>query len=839
MKKVVLFLALGISCSVLYAQTQRTLNSVRKQFNEEFERLRREGKTGKENASGDGLMQQFRRWEYMMRSRTLPGGIIPDGSHQWNEWHKYQATHSDQFKTAVALPAWKQVGNSLVPSNGGGAGRVNVVRFDPVNTNIIYAGTAGGGVWKTTNGGGSWTPLGDEFPVTSIADIAIDPNNGNNIYVATGDGAGYEFGVSNDFWGGVYTSGILRSTDGGITWAKATPIFDQSSREIVQRLVINPSNANVLLAATRTAVYRTTNGGNSWRKVLTAHCYDMEWKPGDPLTIYAGGDGNLYRSTDGGANWSTLKNGIGTGRMSIEVSASNPLVIYALAASTLQKSVDGGTTWAAKSFPSGAGFYGYYDLVLSCADANSDYLVAGGLNTVKSTNGGTSWSSVDVWYSFTSPNYVHADKHAAVFYPGSTSNILLGTDGGVFQTNNGGSSWIDLSNGMAIAQVYRLGTTPQNTNLVISGWQDNGCNKWDGTSWRQLFGADGMEAAIDPTNQNTLYECYQYGALQRSLDGGLSWSYIAPSSGDWITPFVIDPVVSTRLYYATSSLYKSDNRGNSWSLVPGVNFSSTGGYASAIAVAPSNNNILYVTSPTKMYRVDISTNTATVITGTLPVNLTGINYIAVSNTDPNKVWVVLGGYSNGNKVFKSTNGGTTWTNVSGTLPNLPVSTIVYQNGSNDRVFIGTDIGVFATDNTQPDWLFYNNKLPNVMIHELEINYTSNKLVAATYGRGIWEVTLPAPSPAGIAQKTVKQAELAATVYPNPSNGIVNIQVPSATQEVQLEIYKLTGEKVMSKTFSATEAKAIRIDISRQPFGNYIIRMNSGDAAVSKEVQLVK
>ena len=140
-------------------------------------------------------MQQFKRWEYLMQTRTLAGGVIPDGTQQWTEWQKYQSTHSEQFKTTAGFPEWKQVGTSVVPSNGGGAGRVNVVRFDPGNTNIIYAGTAGGGVWKTTDAGVTWTPLGDQFPVTSIADIAIDPNNGNNIYVATGDGAGYEFGL--------------------------------------------------------------------------------------------------------------------------------------------------------------------------------------------------------------------------------------------------------------------------------------------------------------------------------------------------------------------------------------------------------------------------------------------------------------------------------------------------------------------------------------------------------------------------------------------------------------------------------------------------------------------
>ncbi|MFN8270816.1 MAG: T9SS type A sorting domain-containing protein [Chitinophagaceae bacterium] len=771
----------------------------------------------------------------MMKTRTLPGGNLPPANIQWTEWQKYQSTHAEQFASLAAQPKWQQVGTNTVPSLGGGAGRVNVVRFDPVNTNTMYAGTAGGGVWKSTDAGSSWTALGDNYPVTSIADIAIDATDGNNIYVATGDGAGYELGT--DFWGGVYTAGILRSTDGGATWFVSGKILPQDYIDIIQRLIINPSNNKVLLAATRLGIYRSIDGGSKWKLVLSSHCYDMEWNTADPKTVYAGGDGNLYKSIDGGSTWNYLRTGAGAGRMSIEVSKQNSSVIYILTSSSFQKTTDGGTSWTTQTYPSGAGFYGYYDLMLSCSDANSNYLIAGGLNTVKSTNGGASWSYVDN-SSYTAPNYVHADKHAGIFFPGSTTSFVVGTDGGIFKTVNGGSNWTDLSNGLMIAQIYRIGTTPQNPNLVTSGWQDNGCNKWDGTSWKHIFGADGMETAIDYSNQNTIYESYQYGALNRSLDGGSSWTYIAPSSGDWITPFIIDPIVNTRLYYGTNALYKSDNRGTSWTAVAGVNFNS--GYGSAIAVAPSNNNIVYAASLYQIFRADISNNTAKNITGTLPVGGSGINYIATSNTDPNKLWVAMAGYQKGNKVFSSTDGGTTWTNVSGTLPNLPVNTIVYQNGSNDKLFIGTDIGVYTIDNSVGDWIYFSKALPNVLVHELEINYGSNKLVAATYGRGIWQIDLPAlAQPITLSSEKARPAELKANVFPNPSTGIVNIKVLGAKQPVSIDVYKLTGEMVASFVNDAVSASSIKLNISNQPFGNYILKIKSGESTTSKTVQLVK
>lgn len=835
MKKILTTLV-ALMCFFLITQAQNTtnnrrnLNEIRANFLKEFDRLEKNGQAGKED---DGLMKQFKRWEYITSTRVLPGGYLPNADIQWREWQNYQATHSDQFEKLAAVPNWQQVGTNAVPALGGGAGRINVIRFAPANTNIIYIGAAGAGVWKSLDGGATWNTTSDMYPVTGVADIAIYPGNSNIVYVATGDGYGYEFG-QNEFWGGVYSAGIMRSTDAGATWARVGNL-EQTDKNIIQRLLVSPLNSKILLMARRDGIYFSKNSGTSWQLASSAHCYDMEYNAANPTIVYAGGEGVVYKSVDGGRTWASIKTGLGAGRMSLEVSASDANVIYALSGSTFSKSTDGGATWVNKSFPSGAGFYGYYDLMLACSGANSDYLVAGGLTTVKSINGGTSWTTVDNWSTYTAPNYAHADKHFGIFYPGSTTNILIGTDGGIFKTTNGGTNWSDLSNGMAISQIYRLGTTPQNTNLVISGWQDNGCNKWDGTNWTRVYGADGMEAAIDYTNQNTMYEAYQNGGLQRSLNGGTSWTYIAPSSGFWVTPFVIDPVNNSRLYYGSTSLYKSENKGTSWSTIGGT---ALGDYAQAIAVAPSNTNIVYVASWNKIMKADIAANTAINITGTLPTATGGITYIAVSNTDPNKVWISMAGYTAGNKVWKTVNGGTTWTNVSGTLPNLPVNTIVYQNGSSgERVFVGTDIGVYTIDNAAPDWFFYNKSLPNVMIHELEINYTSNKLVAATYGRGIWQVDLPAPSPAG--KEIPVAVKLAANVFPNPTNGVVNIEVQNATADVLVDVYKITGDKVASYRFNAASAKNMRINIGNQPFGNYIVRIKSGNAEASKEVHLFK
>ncbi|HUM47038.1 MAG TPA: T9SS type A sorting domain-containing protein, partial [Chitinophagales bacterium] len=299
--------------------------------------------------------------------------------------------------------------------------------------------------------------------------------------------------------------------------------------------------------------------------------------------------------------------------------------------------------------------------------------------------------------------------------------------------------WTDLSNGLSISQIYRLSSSVTNPDIIYSGWQDNGSNRWNGTSWNQVFGADGMQPLVDYTNENIVYICYQYGALHKSTDGGENFQSVAPGSGGWITPYAMDPVNHNILYYGANSVYKTTNGASNWTTAGSNLFSSLP--CNAITIAPSNPNYVYAASLDKMFVSTTGGNPWTNITAGLPVTTSGINYIAVDNTDPLNVWVAISGYVGGSKVFHSVNGGTSWTNVSGSLPNVPVNCIVYEPDSQDGVYIGTDIGVFYRDNTLADWVPYNAGLPNVMVHHLEINPTTGKLLAATYGRGIWESDL--------------------------------------------------------------------------------------------------
>ncbi|MBC8045187.1 MAG: T9SS type A sorting domain-containing protein [Fimbriimonadaceae bacterium] len=697
----------------------------------------------------DDTYRHFKRWEFLMQTRVDANGNFPDPGIVFKETVRYKNAHPE-FYAGSRSADWFPVADETVPSAGGGAGRINVIVLDPADDNIIYVGTASGGVWKSPDGGTTWISLTDNIPTMSIADIVIDPTNSDIIYIATGDGAGYEIGwqADQDFWGGLYSGGILKSTDGGVTWNPTGLSYEQDELQIIQKLIIIPSNTNILLAATRTGIYRTTDGGDTWSVVDATHCYDFTMKQDGSEDIYAVGDRDVLMSTDEGASFSVLKNNLCSGddRMSIETTADNADVIYCLCASgiELKKSINGGTTWTNENSPgyeSGEdddewiSLYGYYDNVLAASHNDEDLVFAGGLDVARSINGAGSWSIKSDWWDYTSDTYAHADNHFILCHPTDVNIVYTGNDGGIFKSTDKGNTWVDLSEGLAIAQIYRISTGQATTNKVLGGWQDNGSNYWTGTDYERVAGGDGMEQIIDWSDNDIMFQSYQYGYIAKSDDEGLTWTDVTPSFGAWVTPYIMDPTDHMIMYYgdAYGDVYRSTNNGNTWSN-KNPNFSTE---LFAIAVAPSDNHYVYAASLTELKRTDNSGTDWENTTDFLPAG-TGINYIAVCDTDPLKIWIAVSAYSDGDKVYHSEDGGDSWTNVSGTLPNVPVNCIEYENGSNDRLYIGTDIGVFTKDNDDIDWEPYMAGLPNVMVHELEINYTRQKLVAATYGRGVWE-----------------------------------------------------------------------------------------------------
>jgi hypothetical protein len=702
----------------------------------------------REIVKGQGY-KQFKRWENFMEPRVYPSGerFAPDAV--WN------AIKEQKGKNMLAknLPGvWSYFGNTSVPANGGGVGRVNSVRVTAAAPSTYYACAPAGGLWKSTNAGTSWAVMNtDQLTSIGASDVAIDPNNPNILYLATGDGDA----------GDTYSIGVLKSTDGGATWNPTGLSWTVTQTVRTSRILIHPSNSNIILVAASNGIYKSSDAGASWTNVQAGDFRDIKFKPLDPTTVYATGAGAFfYRSTNTGTTFSQIGNGLpnsGVNRMALGVSANNANFVYILAGSSANsgfygfyRSTDSGVNWTLMSNSpnilgwsetgGGTGGQSWYDLSCAADPNNASVVYIGGVNVWKSIDGGSNWTCVGHWYGAAGLPYVHADIHALEFIPGS-STLLVGSDGGVFRTTNGGSTFTDRSSNLEIGQIYRLGLAATNQDRLITGWQDNATNIRNApNSWNWVIGGDGMECVISHSNQDVMYGTIYFGQIYKSTNGGANFSTIVTSGGagvneggSWVTPYVMDPNNANTLWVGKSTVYKSVDAGNTWTTLGPI----PGGSMNALAVAPSNTNYIYASKGAALYRTT-NGNTFTALAG-LP-NLF-ITYIAIDATDPLHLWVTMSGFSAGNKVFESTDGGNTWTNYSTGLPNISANCIVYQNGSDDGLYVGTDAGVYYREAAFGAWQPYMDGLPNVPVSELEIHYGSGNIVAATYGRGVWRAPL--------------------------------------------------------------------------------------------------
>jgi hypothetical protein len=725
--------------------------------------------------------KQFRRWEWYWEQRVNANGSFPPNDIVVKEWSKYLDQQVDSPQTPGSTGNWTPKGPNSSEGGYAGIGRINCIAFHPTNFNTFWVGTPAGGLWKTTNFGSTWTTVTDNMPVLGVSDIAINPTNPNIMYIATGDGDGGSLsGCTGSPEGDTKSIGVLKSIDGGQTWNQTGMNWSVTEAKLIRRLIINPSDPNTLYAAASDGIWKTTNSGTTWTNIFLSnpvtYFMDIEFKPGDPNTIYAStytlyGNAEIKISYDGGTTWYTTSLVDDIIRIDLAVSASFPNLIEGICANTngafagWVESSDSfnNYSWYAAELGTGnllSGSYplttntttgqGSYDLAYAINPTNSNERYLGGIVTYKTTDG---WNSnlnlANFWAGAPNGNpgvpIVHADKHFLTFHPLNPAYLFECNDGGLYWTNNGGTTWNDISNGLQISQIYRIGNSVSDAQDIICGLQDNGSKEYYSGTWYDVTGGDGMECAIDPANGYIMYASYVNGTLYRTMDGWGSKITISNNlpggqqPGAWVTPYILDPNNPQTIYAGYNDVYKSTNRGDSWTQISsGI----TQGYSlRSLAVAPSNSQYIYAAKFSAIYKTINGGGSWIDITTGLPPYPARISYIAVSPTDPNTVFVSMSGYVFGNKVFKSTNGGSSWSNISGSLPDLPVNCIVYQTGSNEGLYIGTDVGVYYKNAAMSDWIYFSTGLPNVVVTELEIHYGSGKLRAATFGRGLWESDL--------------------------------------------------------------------------------------------------
>ncbi len=730
--------------------------------------------------------KQFKRWEYEKESQINPEtGKFPEKPAR--EIDKV-LTYSSEKSPSTAN--WTCLGSNNSAGGYAGIGRINCIAFHPSNHNTYWAGTASGGIWVTTDNGSNWTCLTNNLDALAVSDIVIptDYTTTNTIYIATGD---------KDHWDN-RSIGVLKSTDGGSTWNPTGISYTLADNKMVNRILLDPNNNQILIAATTNGVLKTTNGGSTWNTLLTTTNFiDMEYKPGDFNTLYGSTtNGTIYVSSNGGSNWTQAFNNASAYRIELAVSSHQDSWVYALAVNSssglygIFQSINSGASfsqvfsgstlnllgWNSNGMDSGG--QGWYDLSLSVSPANANTLLVGGVNTWRSTNGGTSWAIVNHWWGDGVPA-VHADKHKLEYR--NNGDLFECNDGGIYFSNDNGTNWIDKTNGMVISQMYKLGVSQIVPDETITGLQDNGTKLFTGGNWEDVKGGDGMECLIDYTDVNIQYGTYVYGQIDRTTNHWSSATAIEPSgagNGAWVTPYIIDPNDPQILYAGYADVWKTFNRGNSWTQISTM---STSDKIRSMAIAPSNTQVLYVASPTKIWKTTNGGTSWTEITGSLPIATGNITSIAIKNNDDTKLWVTMSGY-NANKVFQSDNSGTSWTNISNGLPSIPAYSIVQnkQATSEEQLYVGTELGVFFKKGSDP-WLAYNTGLPSVKIGEIEIYYHSNPqnsiLRAATYGRGLWETpvysscTPPPPPVVGtITQPTCTLATGSVDLSGLPSTG---------------------------------------------------------------------
>ncbi len=690
----------------------------------------------------------FKRWESWMKDRVTVDGRMPAP----NEVRDTYNTYMKQYDNPKSLSGeWINQGPFEIGGGYEGLGRLNAVAFHPTNPDIVYVGAPAGGLWFTTTGGNEWSSTTDGLPTLGVSAIAIDPVNPSTIFIGTGDrDAGDAPGL-----------GVMKTTDNGATWQSSNTGMDNIT---VGDLLFDPTNSQIIFAGTNSGFFKSIDGGANWVKKNNGSFKDIALKPGSNTILYGTSGGQFYRSTDAGENWLLITAGVPSGaRGVIAVTPADPEIVYFLLAKGdngfrgLYKSVNAGLTftemsnspnlmgWSCNGTDSGG--QAWYDLAIVADPIDANIIYVGGVNIWKSTNGGANWQINGHWYGGCSVAEVHADQHIFTFNP-LNNRIYIGNDGGIYWTDNGGSQWIEITTGLPITQSYKIGQSATEEDLVVIGNQDNGTYLLDADTWTSIGGGDGMECAIDFTNPNYRYSTVYYGAMNRVI--GNNAQQIAGNGvngiteeGAWVTPFIMGEDNANVMFIGYKNVWRSVNiknpsaSGVQWKKISTINTSNL----SVLEQSPVNTDILYASSGGSLY---ISTNalqdvpTWSNISSQL-LSSSSVSDIEASPYEENTVYIVQD-----KQIFKSVDRGINWTEITGGLPDIHFSTLVYYKNSQEGIYAGSDAGVYYKDKSLTDWVPFLNGLPAAAkITELEIYYdpaspAGDKIKAGTYGRGLWK-----------------------------------------------------------------------------------------------------
>lgn len=715
-------------------------------------------KTIDKDKKGSGY-KPFLRWKYINESKYYPSGNrLVDESMPYNEYLriKRETLTSSHQRSTQSTQGWQSLGPDNITTVTGhystGLGRVEFVEVNKNNDQEIYLGSRSGGLWRTSDGGVTWSHNTDFLPASGVNAVAANPTNFNSVLINVQN-------ARNN-----YSHGVYKSNDGGATFTPTNFLPANvgfgglGSNFRVYTIQYHPTIPNLVFVGTSQGLYRSTDNLQTWtQQIAGGDVMDIDFHPTNPNIIYiyddfyAANQNKILKSTDLGLTYVGMATLSGNGgvRLKISVSATCPDCVFVSSDNGIWKSTDVGATYTIIQNPAPAGVSLWGAMP---NDIDTTQFVAGYVDLFRSTDSGATFNKCTWWYLgdanngtgsnqqnyTTSPNYVHADTNYldcvnGVFYSCSDGFLSKSTDNGV--------TWQKLSLSVGIRENYCVGTSQSDKYVSICGSQDNGTSIVNQGGWIEAYGADGMEAIVMPLNPKFMIGSTQNGGRGRYTDGtGEGRTGITPPGqvAYWVAPLVFDPNNHMAVYSFGTKVHKSTDYGTTW--VDLGTPATLGGTIETAAIAENNSNIMVVT---KGSAIEISTDGGSTFSNIK----NGLPNASISDVqfDPNndaRIIITYDSYqNNGQKIYITNNSGLTWQNITYNLGNMPILSVVIDHTASSTIYVGAEIGVYKKTMSATTWTLYNTNLPNVTLRDLEINYGSNTIKAASWGRGLWEEKL--------------------------------------------------------------------------------------------------